>query len=401
MALGHGSSITLNGLIFAYDFDNEKSFKGAPTVNLLDNPIPTSNVGFTMAGNEANSDPGTNFVVYDSETSSIRWRRESYSSWGTYLYMDPIFNGTLDANVLYSFQCEWKPGDESNVALTEYRWQISQGNGSDPALGARRLLADSELQDNGWYKAEHTFTPQNTGISAYTRFIVWEDLQPQVLDFYVRNMQLEKANATTYFTSTSRGEANCLYDQTGNKSITLNGNVIIEEGNDISLSGPGGCYIDIGNFDEVTGQYTLDVWLNITQLEEDANVNDYRHVITSDNYTIFNILVEQSGQIAFRVPGVDVTNYTTTPNDIVKNEWNNITCTYDQRYRSIYLNGEFLKRQDIGPGNVALGDMRVGSLTTGSQHDFNGKIPVVKIYDRALTADEIRQNYNALKGRFR
>jgi hypothetical protein len=31
---------------------------------------------------------------------------------------------------------------------------------------------------------------------------------------------------------------------------------------------------------------------------------------------------------------------------------------------------------------------------------FNGQIPVVKIYNRALTQTEVAQNYNAIKSRF-
>ena len=38
-------------------------------------------------------------------------------------------------------------------------------------------------------------------------------------------------------------------------------------------------------------------------------------------------------------------------------------------------------------------------MATGGA-DYNGEISILKIYNRILTAQEVKQNYNALKGRF-
>jgi len=37
---------------------------------------------------------------------------------------------------------------------------------------------------------------------------------------------------------------------------------------------------------------------------------------------------------------------------------------------------------------------------SGFDKPFNGQISLALLYNRALTADEIRQNYNATKGRY-
>ena len=67
----------------------------------------------------------------------------------------------------------------------------------------------------------------------------------------------------------------------------------------------------------------------------------------------------------------------------------------------VYLNGSL-----IGTGNVS-DDFQDGQTDFGAIHangDYsgflNGKISTIKIYNRALTATEIAQNYNALKGRY-
>ena len=73
----------------------------------------------------------------------------------------------------------------------------------------------------------------------------------------------------------------------------------------------------------------------------------------------------------------------------------------DNDYQRIYFNGE--SRNSVSIGSV---------LTTGLQtwyqrwghyagsYKWNGEIAVVKIYNRALTASEVLQNYNAAKTRF-
>ena len=44
-------------------------------------------------------------------------------------------------------------------------------------------------------------------------------------------------------------------------------------------------------------------------------------------------------------------------------------------------------------------EVYIGLRPYGNGH-FQGDLPVVKIYDRLLTATEVLQNYNATKGRF-
>jgi hypothetical protein len=43
--------------------------------------------------------------------------------------------------------------------------------------------------------------------------------------------------------------------------------------------------------------------------------------------------------------------------------------------------------------------VNIARQTTGTAF-FNGKVPMVRVYNRALTASEIQQNFNALRGRF-
>ena len=74
--------------------------------------------------------------------------------------------------------------------------------------------------------------------------------------------------------------------------------------------------------------------------------------------------------------------------------------TFDNTTARLYLNGVQTGSTTSG-GPVTLNSTQ--SLTIGRRvqgNFYDGNIAQVSIYNRALTAQEIQQNYNALKGRF-
>jgi hypothetical protein len=52
------------------------------------------------------------------------------------------------------------------------------------------------------------------------------------------------------------------------------------------------------------------------------------------------------------------------------------------------------------PDNVT-GQLRIGSYSFVGSYELNGRISNLRIYkNKALSSTEVRQNYNALKGRY-
>ena len=85
------------------------------------------------------------------------------------------------------------------------------------------------------------------------------------------------------------------------------------------------------------------------------------------------------------------------------NQWYHVICTYNGAQKIIYINGELNASksytQAIGyTGN----DFTVGGLDFSGNiiQNFNGNISSARMYNRALSAAEIQQNFNALRGRF-
>lgn len=82
------------------------------------------------------------------------------------------------------------------------------------------------------------------------------------------------------------------------------------------------------------------------------------------------------------------------------NEWTHAAFTYDGHYFKIYKNSELIGEPYPfeGPIDPTPGSLKIAYLEEwwGEQLAwfFDGEIDDVRIYNRALTADEIRHNYN-------
>jgi hypothetical protein len=89
----------------------------------------------------------------------------------------------------------------------------------------------------------------------------------------------------------------------------------------------------------------------------------------------------------------------TLSQSITVNNWHHIVGTYDGTTLSLYRNGSLVGTPATTTGNITNTSK---SLTIGVRggNYFGGRISNTKIYNRALTAAEISQNFNALRSRY-
>jgi hypothetical protein len=93
----------------------------------------------------------------------------------------------------------------------------------------------------------------------------------------------------------------------------------------------------------------------------------------------------------------------TAANFISTTDWVNITAVGNGSTVTLYKNGSSFQTS-TGMSNFPTGDstrvLNVGRITSYSSETFQGNISVSQIYNRALSADEVSQNFNALRGRY-
>ena len=82
------------------------------------------------------------------------------------------------------------------------------------------------------------------------------------------------------------------------------------------------------------------------------------------------------------------------------NKWVFITQTYDGNRIYVYKNGELFGESGTGIGfTTSTETLYIGS-NNSTIYYLNGSMATVKMYNKALTAAEVLQNYNAQKNRF-
>jgi hypothetical protein len=94
---------------------------------------------------------------------------------------------------------------------------------------------------------------------------------------------------------------------------------------------------------------------------------------------------------------------TTSTNTFPINNWYNVVGTKAGSLWSIYVNGNLQSSSSLGNGTTpfSANSMQVGALLGAGFSIYQPtRVATTQIYNRALTASEILQNYNATKGRF-
>ncbi len=87
---------------------------------------------------------------------------------------------------------------------------------------------------------------------------------------------------------------------------------------------------------------------------------------------------------------------------LTNGNWHYIGFTFDGSTKIGYIDGVDVGSQDSISGNLiySFTYRRIGRFGSDATYALNGNIASITIYDRALTSDEILQNYNTSKSRF-
>ena len=120
--------------------------------------------------------------------------------------------------------------------------------------------------------------------------------------------------------------------------------------------------------------------------------------------TQYSLFYNSSNDIYYRTYGLSTLDLpvNTSTAGVVNNQWNNVVATWDGTNKRIYVNGVLRATSATLTGTVTqntTGAAFIG-IYGGGGYPFNGRIAQTQIYNRALTAAEIQQNFNATRSRY-
>ena len=220
----------------------------------------------------------------------------------------------------------------------------------------------------------------------------------------------------------------------GNNGTLVNG-VGYNSSNGGSLSFDGvDDYVNFGNiFNDIFAgagkKFTISSWVkysNLSQTVASTILSKNGDNNRSENQRQFNFFVRNPSNTYgsfelefftfFNLFGNAYAGYRTVSANIQTNRYYNFVVSYDgsinssSRY-SLYVNSQSYSITttltsgslgDIPTGNarLSIGSVIGQNINNSPLNMLNGNISQVSIYNRALTAAEISQNFNALRGRF-
>lgn len=151
---------------------------------------------------------------------------------------------------------------------------------------------------------------------------------------------------------------------------------------------------------------TEEVWVFLSSTADQVFIGSQYGTSSNNSYAIW----VQSGAFAFGV-NTGGTFYYTTVSTVSSGVWYHLTHTYNGTTQLYYINGVLAATYNsAASGNITYdtnntllaiaGDWNGAGYDTGMVVTLNGKMSIARIYNRALSASEVLQNFTAARGRF-
>jgi hypothetical protein len=257
---------------------------------------------------------------------------------------------------------------------------------------------------DGWQTAKITLTtPVNCNR------ILWfmqdgDDYTTYTHGFELENVQCEQSSIATPFVNGTRSNTQAILDLTNNNTVTANSLTYASDGA-FSFNGT-------SNFATIPTQVllktsaTVSAWINIDDFTTGKSSTGRIFLrLAGSNFT---------SMISFYNNGFGFeSNSNSTPHELAgrttgnivsstisAGSWFNFALIFDNNNFYGYANGVLI-------GSGALSDNltidRIGDgtgLSTSYPAFFKGRIPTLTIHNRALSAAEVQQNFNALRSRY-
>jgi hypothetical protein len=218
---------------------------------------------------------------------------------------------------------------------------------------------------------------------------------------YYRNPKVEFTNTDTgnsTFSSTSN--IGLWYDLSGNgrngtltngptSNVTNKGNILFDT-NYIALPTSG---LAFG-----TGAFTIEAWVNLSS----STTNNIIYCSQSSNVSGFIALLYASGT-GFQLSDFNGSTRVTTTNTAalsIGNWYHVVGVRNDANQYVVYVNAVASTTNNTSSLSLATADPRIGINPASSAEKWVGKIATFRMYNKALTASEISQNYQAAKTKF-
>jgi hypothetical protein len=404
--MSSGPKITRDGLVFYYDVNNTKSLIGKPATNFYTNGDFTNGTGITQ---EAGSNPTNNIVIYPNPGNSQYVLRQT----GNYTEYQINLTSQLSSSTTYVLSGWYAESNDYDGTSTMFHCRAFSSSGSHVALGNGIGTVIKTVNAGGlnWKYCYVTITTPSDYNGDFNWYVGYG--QPSCNGYrYYTNLQMEIGSYPTTFVDGTRSVTQGLKDLIGGTTIDLSAASF--NSNEVPILDGTDDRIDLGNlsdyFPSGVPAVTVEQVFKITSGASGPLAPLF------ENYR-FNLWYDYSNDtfsLNTRSGPPDTSGYqfavggTSTITCNPKGNYNHIVGVYEtisatQGRVTLYVNGEFAGQYvDIKMGAYPINPTWIGqSYHSGyGTYKLNGRVDLTKLYTSALTANDVKQNYNAIKNRF-
>jgi hypothetical protein len=387
------------GLVFAYDQANiVRSYLGEPTTNFVPGTYGYTTYAYvsgpvdTTVFNEKNQLTTVKRYTITEAINTARAR---------------ILPSGLTTGVAYTFSFKWKYNG-TTTASPSVGIDASKGN---PEGGANNNSFTSATTNtvsigNGWYLSTYTFVFSSvpTGQCMLTFGIVTGSTAGFVGEtFDIYEAQFEIKNHRTQYSNGTRSATQGLKDLTAKNTINIS-TVSFDSNAQMTFDGSDDHILTSENI-ALNGSQTFEVITTISGgPQSPAGIISNHDYANTSNFGLNHISGNRIGiSIGYTDNSREYDSKYTTYTATVGTPFH-LVMTFDQSSNTVklYING-VLDSTFVLTKTVKFTSRPVVLGRWDYQYNyyyFNGKIPVAKAYNRALSAADVTQNFNAVRGRY-
>jgi len=343
---------------------SKQSWKGMPVSNLV-----------TAIQNYASE--GTYWVRVNDNKFDF-YLTSAYNSWCVRAYA-----GAYTTGKTYTFSFQYRGDNPASGDLT------LDNDGAENNVWNDTLTTTTEWQ---------TYT-QTRGTAATAAWYMYFRRNGGG-NIYIRNVQLEESSFATPFVNGTRSNTEAIIDWAGKNTITASSLTYNSDGTFGFNGSNNGMTVPGTNFSLNT--MTIEAWAYSSNFAHNGFI--FEKTTNGSVNTQYSFFCNTSS-VYYRTYGLSTSDLTVSngSSGLVNNQWNHMVATFDGTYKKIYVNGVLKATSGALTGTVTqntTGNAYIGIYGSFAGYPFNGKISSEKIYNHALTAAEIQQNFSALRGRY-
>jgi hypothetical protein len=392
MALAHSPSIVTNGLVLVYDMSNTgRSWKGAPTTNLVPNPYANWNGSNFVLSYNYDGSGGAAYNYVTNVPNPIGSPAVMQYTTGTTGYKYWAIASTIATTGTHTFSYYARLVGGPTASSNLNNAQLWRSNGVDQSVtGDWNPTYTTE-----WVR--YSTTGPCTAGTSLDYFPIHSGSLTGGYTIQYCGFQLELGTYATPFVNGTRSTTQALLDPTGQNTITATSLTYPSDGS-FSFNGstnritcPSTSALDFAG----SQQYTVMAWIYPL-----LGGGTWHGIVSKGESQQYAFTVNSPGAyIHYETNQGGVGALNSAGGSITQNAWQYVGIRFDGTNKTIWKNGEIIATQAAAVNSTSNTEqLRVGE---GNANElFNGNITQVTIYNRALSDNEVRQNFNALRGRY-